>query len=99
MSAMFSRLAAASAVACGRPITFILALTGVVGWIICGFWVGFSDPVYQLWINTITTVITFLMVFLIQNSQNRDTAAIQAKLDALVKASDAPNDVIGLERK
>ena len=70
----------------GRPVTFIIALGVIVTWLISGPIFGFSDT-WQLIINTGTTIITFLMVFLIQNSQNRHTQAIQIKLDELIRAT------------
>lgn len=83
----------------GRPATFVLAVTIIVGWAIAGPFYGFSDG-WSLWVNTATTIVSFLMLFLVQGSQNRDGAAIQRKLDALIRAADkAPNWLIGLERR
>lgn len=70
----------------GRPVTFLLAVALIVVWLITGPLFGFSDT-WQLVINTGTTIITFLMVFLIQNTQNRDTVAMQLKLDELIRAT------------
>jgi low affinity Fe/Cu permease len=70
----------------GRPITFVLAVMLIVAWLITGPLFGFSDT-WQLVINTGTTIITFLMVFLIQTTQNRDTVAMQLKLDELIRAT------------
>ncbi|WP_374373001.1 low affinity iron permease family protein [Tabrizicola sp.] len=70
----------------GRPITFLLAVAIIVVWLVSGPVFGFSDT-WQLVINTGTTIITFLMVFLIQNTQNRDTVAMQLKLDELIRAT------------
>ena len=71
----------------GRPLTFMLALASIVVWAMLGPFFGFSDT-WQLVINTGTTIITFLMVFLIQNTQNRDSEAIQVKLDELIRSID-----------
>lgn len=81
----------------GRPVTFIAAISLIVLWGITGPLFGFSDT-WQLVVNTATTIITFLMVFVIQNSQNRDAAAMQAKLDEIIRAVvDARNRFIGVE--
>ncbi len=81
----------------GQPLAFILAVTVIIGWIATGPIFHYSDT-WQLIINTGTTIVTFLMVFLIQNAQNRDGSAIQAKLDELIRAAgDARNDFIGIE--
>jgi len=80
----------------GRPTTFALCLVIILAWAFSGPFFGFSDT-WQLIVNTGTTIVTFLMVFLIQNTQNRDGAAIQAKLDELIRASAAQNVFIGIE--
>jgi low affinity Fe/Cu permease len=82
--------------AAGNPWTFCVCVLVVLGWAASGPAFKFSET-WQLVINTGTTIITFLMVFLIQNTQNRDNAAIQAKLDDLILTSDAENEFIGIE--
>ena len=81
----------------GRSWAFIACILFVLVWAATGPAFGFSDT-WQLVINTSTTIITFLMVFLIQNTQNRDNAAVQAKLDELIRISEAENRYIGIER-
>jgi low affinity Fe/Cu permease len=93
---LFTRIANHVALAAGKPFTFILCCLIVFTWALTGPIFGFSDT-WQLIINTGTTIITFLMVFLIQNTQNRDSVAIQAKLDELVRVSKAKNAFIGIE--
>ncbi|WP_376099043.1 low affinity iron permease family protein [Roseomonas sp. CCTCC AB2023176] len=83
--------------ATGKPVTFMLCVAMVLAWALSGPFFGFSEN-WQLVINTGTTIVTFLMVFLIQNTQNRDGAAIQAKLDELIRTSAAANAYIGIER-
>ena len=97
MSHMFEHLAARVAAATGRPFAFALALSVIIVWGVTGPLFHWSDT-WQLVINTGTTIVTFLMVFLIQNAQNRDACAIQAKLDELIRAvGHARNEFIGIE--
>jgi len=95
-SRFFGALANRTSLAAGRASTFILAVSVVIIWAISGPLFGFSDT-WQLVINTGTTIVTFLMVFLIQNSQNRDSAAIQVKLDELIRVGAARNSLVGIE--
>jgi low affinity Fe/Cu permease len=96
MQRQFSRVAAAFARAAGHPLMFALSCSLIVVWAATGPAFAFSDT-WQLVINTGTTIVTFLMVFLIQNTQNRDSAAIQAKLDELIRVSKAENTFIGID--
>ncbi|MBZ9846725.1 low affinity iron permease family protein [Mesorhizobium sp. CA14] len=93
---VFTRIANQVAHLAGLPATFAICMAIVVVWALSGPFFGFSDT-WQLVINTGTTIVTFLMVFLIQNTQNRDGAAIQAKLDELIRVSRAHNHFIGIE--
>ena len=96
MTKIFTDFSAAVARAAGRPAIFALSVLVVLAWAMSGPVFGFSDT-WQLVINTATTIVTFLMVFLIQNTQNRDGAAIQTKLDELIRTSAAQNVFIGIE--
>lgn len=96
-SRAFTRFANSVARLTGRPVTFVICCLVIVAWAITGPIFNYSDT-WQLIINTGTTIVTFLMVFLIQNQQNRDGAAIQAKLDELLRALEgARNDYVGIE--
>jgi low affinity Fe/Cu permease len=95
-SHIFALVANAASHAAGRAITFALAVSVIIIWAITGPLFGFSDT-WQLIINTGTTIVTFLMVFLIQNSQNRDSAAIQVKLDEIIRNSNVRNSFVGIE--
>jgi low affinity Fe/Cu permease len=95
----FSRMADQTARLTGRPLTFLTAAAVVIIWAVTGPIFGYSDT-WQLVINTGTTIVTFLMVFLIQHTQNRDTMALQVKLDELILATkQARNNVIGIEEE
>lgn len=96
-TSFFTRFAKWTARATGRPMAFALALGVLVAWAVSGPLFGFSDT-WQLIINTGTTIVTFLMVFLIQNTQNRDSEALHVKLDELIRANrGAHNALLDLE--
>ena len=96
MERLVERLSGRIATATGQPAAFVLALATIIVWAATGPLFNWSDT-WQLVINTGTTIVTFLMVFLIQNAQNRDGSAIQAKLDELIRSSHARNQFIGVE--
>ncbi|TIU14307.1 MAG: low affinity iron permease family protein, partial [Mesorhizobium sp.] len=96
MEKLFTRIANYVAHLAGLPSTFAVCFLIIVAWAISGPLFGFSDT-WQLVINTGTTIVTFLMVFLIQNTQNRDGTAIQTKLDELIRVGKAQNTFIGIE--
>ena len=94
---VFGRFATSTARAMGHPLAFLLAVIVIVGWAVTGPFFGYSDT-WQLVINTSTTIITFLMVFLIQNTQNRDAKAMHLKLDELIRSIEgARNQLIDLQ--
>jgi low affinity Fe/Cu permease len=94
----FSRMAESTARNAGRPITFVSAVGIIVVWALLGPMFGFSDT-WQLVVNTGTTIITFLMVFLIQHTQNKDSEAVQVKLDELIRSHrGAHNALLDLEQ-
>jgi low affinity Fe/Cu permease len=97
MDKLFAKFANATARITGSPPAFLVCVLLVVVWAASGPIFKFSET-WQLVINTGTTIITFLMVFLIQNTQNRDGAAVQTKLDELILTSEAENDFMGIEK-
>ena len=99
LDALFAKMSNAVAYVTGRPVSFLACCLLVIVWALSGPAFHFSDT-WQLVINTGTTIVTFLMVFLIQNTQNREGAALHAKLDELIRAVEkAENRYIGLERR
>jgi low affinity Fe/Cu permease len=97
MDKLFAKFANATAKATGSSVAFLLCVALVLIWAVTGPIFKFSET-WQLVINTGTTIVTFLMVFLIQNTQNRDGAALQTKLDELIRASDALDEFMGIEK-
>src|SRR5450755_4907126 len=97
MSQRFSQFANYVAGASGNPGVFAAAVLTVLLWLVTGPFFAYSDT-WQLVMNTWTNVVTFLMVFVIQNSQNRDSAALQAKIDELIRSSAARNTFVGIEQ-
>src|ERR1700754_4894446 len=97
MNALFSKFAAKIADLSGKPATFVVAVVLVLIWAVSGPLFNYSET-WQLVINTSTTIVTFLMVFVLQNSQNRDGKALQAKLDELILSSQAQNKFVGIEK-
>jgi low affinity Fe/Cu permease len=96
---LFQRFARWAADQAGQPYAFIVALAIVLAWISAGPIFGFTNTLYQLFINTLTTIITFLMTFLIQGSQNRDTKEVKLQLAELVRAvQGANNTLVSLDR-
>lgn len=94
---LFTRFATSTSFIAGQPSAFVLAVTFILLWILTGPIFGWSDS-WQLVVNTATTIVTFLMVFVIQNAQNRDAAALQAKLDEVIRSlANARNEFIGIE--
>ena len=96
LKASFSHIADHTAHAAGHPLAFVLAGLSVVIWAALGPVYNYSET-WQIVINTGTTIITFLMIFLLQSSQNRDGAALQAKLDELIRVSQAQDAFMGIE--
>jgi low affinity Fe/Cu permease len=98
ISVGFDRLARWISNLLGSLTAYVAAITLIVAWSVGGIWFGYTDVVYQLIINTTTSIITFLMVFIIQHTQVRDTEAMHLKLDELIRAiADARNEYRGLE--
>jgi low affinity Fe/Cu permease len=96
---LFRRFARATSNAIGHPLAFVVALLTVIAWAISGPFFGYSET-WQLVINTGTTIITFLVVFMIQNTQNRDSRAVHLKLDELIRViKEARNELVDVEDK
>ena len=97
MDRLFTAIATRVSASAGQPAAFVIASLAILAWAVSGPVFDYSDT-WQLFVNTSTTIITFLMVFIIQNSQNREGAALQAKLDELIRAvAEARDDFIGIE--
>lgn len=96
LACVFDRFAARMAAITGTPTAFALAVLTLVGWAVTGPALGFSDT-WQLVINTATTIVTFLMVFLIQHTENKHSSALHIKLDELIRSSDARNRFMAIE--
>jgi low affinity Fe/Cu permease len=97
MEKLFAKFANGTARVTGSPLAFLVCVASVLVWAATGPMFKYSET-WQLVINTGTTIVTFLMVFLIQNTQNRDGLAIQTKLDELIRASDAEDEFMGIEK-
>jgi len=97
MDRLFASFANKIAHIAGSPFTFLACVAVVIAWAVAGPFFGFSET-WQLVINTGTTIVTFLMVFLIQNTQNRDGVALQTKLDELIRSSTAQDEFMGIEK-
>jgi low affinity Fe/Cu permease len=97
MDRLFAKFANATARVTGSPAAFLICVVVVLVWAVSGPFFGFSED-WQLVINTGTTIVTFLMVFLIQNTQNRDGVALQTKLDELIRTSNADDAFMGIEK-
>jgi low affinity Fe/Cu permease len=97
MDRFFAKFANMTAHVAGTPTVFLICVVVVLFWAVSGPFFGFSET-WQLVINTGTTIVTFLMVFLIQNTQNRDGAAVQTKLDELIRTSNADDAFMGIEK-
>jgi low affinity Fe/Cu permease len=93
----FTKFSTKAATGSGRPWAFAAATLFVLSWLISGFIFHFSDT-WQLVMNTVSSIVTFLMVFLIQNAQNRDSSALQLKLDELIRTTKGRNSLMGIER-
>jgi low affinity Fe/Cu permease len=94
----FTKIATKTATGSGRPWAFGVAALFVAGWLVSGPLFHFSDT-WQLVMNTISSIVTFLMVFLIQNAQNRDSSALQLKLDELIRTTEGRKSLVGIEQK